>query len=56
MTAMPFGLHMGKEITDIPRSYLNFLLEQDWFEEKFPDLFNEIEEELEIRTRSYIDF
>lgn len=49
MSIMPFGMHKDKEIETIPSRYLKFLLESDWFEEKYLYLVNEIEEELAFR-------
>ena len=49
---MPFGKYRGECIVDVERSYLVWLLEQDWFLEKYEDLAEAIEEVLEIRARS----
>jgi uncharacterized protein (DUF3820 family) len=27
---MPFGKHKGKELTEIPKKYLQWLRQQDW--------------------------
>lgn len=42
-----WSAHAGKSIEDVPRSYLEWLYEQDWFEERDPDLYIEIEDVLE---------
>lgn len=47
--------YKGKAIGDVPRSYLEFLLEQSWIN-KHPELEEAIEEDLEIRDRSHITF
>jgi len=51
-TIMPFGKHRGEPIHSIERSYLEFLLEQDWFEKKFPELCKDVEAHLTRRDRS----
>jgi len=53
---MPFGKYQGKEIEDIPSDYLRWLMDQDWFGEKFEDLFEEVEDEWDIRERSHAHF
>ena len=51
---MPFGKYSGRHLSDIPRSYLEWLLEQDWLKKE--DLIEAIENELAIWDRSYVDF
>jgi len=54
---MPWGLHRGKHIDYVPRSYLEHLLEQKWInEKKHETLVKEIEDQLAMRDRSYIDW
>jgi len=53
---MPFGKYVDEDIRDICSNYLEWLMEQDWFEEEFEDLCQRVGEELEIRTRSYGHF
>jgi len=54
---MPWGKYQGTNIDDVPRSYLTWLLEQDWiYEDKHKELIEAIEEQLAIRDRSYISF
>ena len=48
--------YKGKDISVVPRSHLEWLQEEDWVEEKFKDLLQAIEEELEQRDRSYDTF
>lgn len=38
-TLMPFGKWKGKPLSDVPRSYFDWLFDQDGAEEKYPDLF-----------------
>jgi len=46
---LPFGKFKGKAIDEVPDSYLTWLLEQDWFEEKFEDLFDDVQAEINWR-------
>lgn len=48
-TRMPFGKHAGTPLADVPASYLLWFYEQDWAEERYPDIYNyckECEEQL----------
>lgn len=47
--------YSGDQICDVPRSYLNFLLEMSWID-KHPDLIEAIEDQFAIRDRSHITF
>ena len=59
-----FGKYSGEEISNVPRKYLNWLLEELEESDSFFILSNKekeelseaIEEQLQIRDRSYIDF
>lgn len=54
---MPFGKHKGEPVSDIPRSYFRWLLEQDFiYDDKLKDLLSEIEDECATRDRSYDKF
>jgi len=45
---MPFGKHKGKEMRDVPASYLDWLRDQKWLDE-WPSVAKYIEEnELQI--------
>lgn len=44
---MPFGKHKGEEIGEIPTSYLDWLIGQDWLK---ADLRECIEDHLETRA------
>ena len=53
---MPYwSKYAGEDISDVPRDYLDFLLEQDWID-KHPDLVEAIEDQFGIRDRSHITF
>lgn len=39
---MPFGDHKDEKICDCPTKYLKYLLEQDWFQEKFKQHYAEV--------------
>lgn len=52
---MPWGKYIGELIDDVPRSYLNWLLEQPWIEEKRnEELLAAVEDQCAIRDRSHI--
>ena len=59
-----FGKYSGEDISNVPRKYLNWLLEELEEEDSFfilskkekEELSETIEEQLQIRDRSYIDF
>jgi uncharacterized protein (DUF3820 family) len=53
--AMPWGKYQGEQIQDVPRRYLNWLLEQDWIDEH-EELVEAIEDQLAVRDRSYSKF
>jgi len=44
---IPFGKHKGAAISECPIKYLDWLLGEDWFCEKFTDLKADIEEYLQ---------
>lgn len=61
MTYIPFGKYGSgsadaREPKEIPSGYLRWWLEQDNLVNDYPDLTEEIEEELEIRDRSDAHF
>ena len=43
---IPFGKHKNKAISECPIDYLDWLIGQEWMDEKFADLKEEIEEYL----------
>ena len=59
-----FGKYSGEDISNVPRKYLNWLLEELEESDSFfilsdkdkEELSEAIEEQLQIRDRSYIDF
>jgi uncharacterized protein (DUF3820 family) len=46
---IPFGKHKGELIADIEASYLKWLLDQVFFEEKFPEYYKQVKIELGYR-------
>ena len=46
---MPFGEHNGEKVVDLPTRYLKYLMDQDWFPEKFKSLHKEVEAVLIFR-------
>jgi len=47
---LTFGKHRGTSVGNTPSSYLKWCLEQDWFENKYGELLEPFEEELNWRT------
>ena len=48
---IPFGIHKDKLVADTPNSYLEFLMEQDWFCSKFKDVAEQIKIEQDYRKK-----
>lgn len=48
---IPFGAHNGKLIADIPSHYLSWITGEKWFKEKFPELKEQVDIELEYRKK-----
>ena len=46
---IPFGKHKGNYASDIDVEYLDWLIGQDWFVEKFADLEEEVAKHLQSR-------
>lgn len=51
-----FGKYVGKDVAEVPSNYLEWLLGEDGFEERRPELAIEMKDELETRTRSDAHF
>jgi len=52
MTIWPIGhTYDGREISDLPSDYMQWALEQPWFEDRFPDLHEEVTNVMTERTR-----
>lgn len=39
---IPFGKHKGLTLEDIPCTYLDWLVGEEWFQDKFPDLYSDV--------------
>jgi len=48
---LTFGKYYGKDIEEVPNSYLQYLLEQEWFCVKFCYAVSWLEKELDYRER-----
>lgn len=48
---IPFGRHRNELIADIPNGYLEWLLDQDFFETKFHEHWEMTKKELEYRDK-----
>lgn len=46
---MPFGKYKDKDIEDIPNSYLNWVVGEDWFKVQHKELCANIRKELKYR-------
>ena len=47
---IPFGKeHKEKKVSELPTEYMQWLIEQEWFEEKFKVLYKEVKKELKDR-------
>jgi uncharacterized protein (DUF3820 family) len=49
----PFGKHKGKTLADIPDTYLDWLIGQDWFVKRNREWVEAIGKELATRKRSH---
>lgn len=49
LVEMPFGKHKGCHIENVPWSYVRWMLEQEWIEEKFSLLYDACKIEDEYR-------
>lgn len=47
----PFGEYDGVLIADVPNSYLNWILEQDWFFQKYDEVKYQVVIEMEYRKK-----
>jgi uncharacterized protein (DUF3820 family) len=52
---LPFGKYKDILICDVPNWYLEYLKGEQWFKQKFIDLFELIEKELKYRKQFDID-
>lgn len=50
-----FGKYNGVLVADVPNSYLNWVLEQDWFCKEYVDLKNQVEIELVYRNKFNVE-
>lgn len=48
---IPFGKYKGRDIEDLPRHYLEWLTEQQFFWEKYPEGCKAVATELRYRNR-----
>jgi hypothetical protein len=48
---IPFGKFKGKDMEDVPNSYLEFLIGEMWFKQQHPMLAENIKKELLYRDR-----
>lgn len=48
---IPFGKHVGELVADVPNGYLAWLADQEFVEEKYPELWDTILQEVEYRDK-----
>jgi len=48
---MPFGKYKGKDIEDLPRSYLEWLSGEKWFWDKYPEGCKAVAAEMKYRDK-----
>lgn len=53
---LPFGKYKGILLRFVNSNYLNWLLEQDWFLDKYDDLAVQVEAELAWRDKWNVHF
>ena len=46
---MPFGVNIGEFVEDLDSDYLNYLINQQWFEDKYKKLYKFVKKELDER-------
>lgn len=46
---MPFGKHKGELVADIPDGYLRWLIDQEWVQDDYPDLYDQLKIEYGYR-------
>jgi len=46
-----FGKHSGKTVGEVRSQYLRWLVNQEWFEDSYPDLVEPVEAELDWRDK-----
>ncbi len=51
MWTIPFGVHIRKDVEDVPDDYLIWLKGESWFKNKFPKELIIIEKELKYRNQ-----
>lgn len=51
---MPFGKYKNVDISEVPNSYIDWIIGEGKFKDRNPKLFKELVDELAIRKRSYI--
>lgn len=45
-SVMPFGIHKGKQMIDVPADYLIWCQEQDWIKREWPPIYDYIQENI----------
>ena len=51
MWVIPFGIHKGKDIEDVPTKYLDWLKGEKWFKDKFTKECIIVNKELKFRDQ-----
>ena len=56
MSEMPWGKYKRWELEDIPSDYFEWLLDETWFLDAWEGLADEIQHEMDVRSRSNAHF
>ena len=50
LAVMTFGKHKDKDIEEVPDSYLRWMIDQEWAEDRYPELVEAANVELKYRS------
>ena len=56
MPPLTFGKFKGVDVASVDSGYLKWLLDQDWFQDQYPELYEAVEVDYQMRERSHGHF